>query len=139
MKILVYGFKPYKKYKENITENIIIKIKNRKNLVKEVFTVKFEKNMFLEKIKRQNKKDKPKIIFKDKPKYRFTSLKLTTDENSRISYNAGKYVCNYSMYVILDYCQNKTTEFAFIHVPKGYNLDKAVKFVESKINELDFS
>ncbi|RLF33066.1 MAG: hypothetical protein DRN08_05900, partial [Thermoplasmata archaeon] len=128
MKILVYGFKPYKNYKENITEKIIRKIKNRKNLVKIIFPVKFEKRIFLEKIrtikpniilglgqhprskkirierkainlKRKNKKEKPEFISKNKPFHLFVNVKLKKDKISWISYDAGKYVCNFSMYV----------------------------------------
>ena len=165
MKILVYGFKPYKNYKENITEKIIRKIRNRKYLVKIIFPVKFEKHTFLKKIrtinpdiilglgqhprskkirierkainlKRKNKKEKPKIISKNKPFSFFVNVKLKKDRTSWISYDAGKYVCNFSMYVISDFSKNRGIKFAFIHIPKDYNVDKAVKFVESKIDEM---
>jgi len=53
-KILIYGFKQYKKYKENITEKIVRKI--RRNVVKVVFQVKPSKKMFLNKV-RQHKPD----------------------------------------------------------------------------------
>ncbi len=165
MKILIYGFKPYKKWKENIAEKIISKVRKRENLEKLIFPVKFKKEIFLEKIKKSkpdiilglgqaprsrkiriekravnlkkyNKKEKPKIIFRNKPKYLFVNLKLKKDNSSRISYDAGKYVCNFSMYVISDYCKNKNIKFTFIHIPKNYNLNKATKFIESKINEV---
>lgn len=164
MKILVYGFKPYKHWKENITEKILRKIKPRKNLKKVIFPVEFERKVFLDRIKRykpdiilglgqcsrgkkirierkavnlkkHNKKEKAKIISRNKPKYLFTSLKLKKDKGSRISYNAGQYVCNFSIYVISDFSKNKIG-FAFLHIPSDYNLNKAVRFVESKINRL---
>ena len=164
MKILVYGFKPYKNRKENITEETIRKIRNKRNLNKVVFPVKFEKGIFLEKIKKYkpdvilglgehprsrkirierkavnlkgHKKEKPKIISKNKPKHLFVNLRLKKDKNSWISYNAGKYVCNFSMYVISNFVKNKDIKFAFVHIPKDYNLNKAVRFVDSKINEV---
>jgi len=165
MKILVYGFKLYKNWKENITEKIIRRIKNRKNIKKIIFPPKFEKKLYLENIakhkpdlilglgqhprsrkirierkavnlKRHNKKEKPKIISRNKPRYQFVNLRLKKDKNSRISYDAGKYVCNFSMYVISDFCKNKNIKFAFIHIPKDYDMKKAVSFVGSRINEI---
>ena len=162
MKILLQAFKPYKKYKENISEKIVRRIKNRKNLYKKVFEVKFNRKQFIDQIKkvkpniiislgqhpgskkirierracnlkRNNKEEKLKVILKGKPKYLYTNLKLKKDKNSRISYDAGDYVCNFSMYVILDYIKDKDIKFGFIHIPKDYNLNKAVKFIESKI------
>jgi len=164
-KILIYGFKPFQGLKENITEKIIENIKNRKNLRKVVFPVKFEKKMFLNEIKefepdiilglglhprgkkirierkavnlkQFSKKDIPKPIYKNKPKYLFATLKLKRDKESWISYDAGKYVCNFSMYTLLEFTKNKNIKFAFLHIPKDYNLNKAVKFVGSKIDEI---
>ena len=135
MKLLIYGFK-YKSQKENITEEIIRKIRIKKNLVKVIFPVKFEKKIFLEKIKkhkptiilglgqhkrskkirierkainfkRHSKKEEPGVISKNKPKYQFVNLRLKKDKNSWISYNAGKYVCNFSMYILSDFSGNK--------------------------------
>jgi len=51
MKILIYGFKPYHTFKKNISEEIIKKIKNRKNLKKITFDSKFNKKQFIDKIK----------------------------------------------------------------------------------------
>lgn len=165
MKILVYGFKLYKNYNENITEKIIRKIRDQIGLTKVVFPVKLQKQIFLDKItknkpdiilglgqhsrsnkmrmerkavnlKRKNEQKKSKIISKNKPPHLFVNFKLKKDKASWISYDAGKYVCNFSMYVISDFARNKDIRYAFIHVPKDYNLDKAVKFIESKIDEM---
>nr|MCK4930094.1 hypothetical protein [Nanoarchaeota archaeon] len=162
MKLLIYGFKPYKKWKQNISEKILRKIR-RRGIVKIVFPVSFEKKTFVNRIKKLNpdiilglgqypggkkirierkavnlkrhtKKEKPKISFKNKPEYNFVNLKLKKDKNSWISYNAGEYVCNFSMYVISDCYKKKNIKFAFIHFPYNYNLDKAVKFVENKLD-----
>jgi len=159
MKVLLYGFKPYKKWKENITEKIIRKIRNRKNLKKIIFDVEFNKKNFIDEIKKynpdviiglgqhprskkirierkavnlktHNKKEVPKKISKKGPKYLFVNLKLKKDKNSWISYDAGKYVCNYSMYMISDFFKSKNIKFAFIHLPKDIGLDPAVKNIE---------
>ena len=159
MKILLYGFKPYKKWKENISEKIIRKIRNRKNLKKLIFDVEFSKKNFIDEIKkfdpdviiglgqhtrskkirierkavnlkRENKKEVPKKISKKGLKYLFLNLKLKKDKNSWISYDAGKYVCNYSMYVISDFSRIKDIKFAFIHLPKDIGLNPAVKYIK---------
>jgi len=164
MKILVYGFKPYKNYRENITEKIVRKISNRACLKKVIFPVKFKKEYFLEKIKKlkpdvilglgqhprgqkirierkaaNSKKynqERPEIIYKGKPKYQFVNLKLKKDKDSWISYDAGKYVCNFSMYVITDFFKNKEIKFAFVHIPKDFNFKRVIRFVENKIDEI---
>jgi len=164
MKILVYGFKPYKHFKENVTEEIIRKIGNRPCLRKVIVPVKFKSDYFLKRIKKikpdiilglgqhprgrkirierkainskQYNKERPEIIYKNKPKYYFVNLKLKKDKNSWISYDAGKYVCNFSMYIISDFLKNKGVKFAFLHIPKNYTLKRATRFVETKIDEI---
>lgn len=156
MKLLIYGFKPYLDHKENISGKIAKKLKGI------VFPAKFNKSFFLKAVRKHNpdvivglgqnshsrkinierkavnlmgrKKGKKKPILKEKPKQLLVNLKLKTDKNSRISYNAGQYVCNYSMYLIMTYF--KDIKFAFIHIPEGYDLGKAVKFVKKKIVEI---
>jgi pyrrolidone-carboxylate peptidase len=159
MKILIYGFGPYKKYKENISEKVVRKIKSKRNLVKVVFSSKFDRKMFLDKIRKvkpdiviglgqhtrggkirierkavnlRRDSKKEKIIFKNKPKHRFLNLKLKKDKNSWLSYNAGKYICNYSMYVIC----GLDVKFAFVHIPKDYGLGRAVRFIDGIIKNL---
>lgn len=165
MKLLLFGFKPYKEYKDNITEKIVRKTSDRKDLIKIIFPAKLEDKIFLEKIKgfkpdvilglgqhgrsktirierkaknikRQGKRGEPSPIYTNKPKYQFLNLRLKKDQNSRTSYDAGDYACNFSMYVISDFVKDKNIKFGFIHIPKNYNLDKAVRFVESKIDEI---
>lgn len=46
------------------------------------------------------------------------------------SYNAGRYVCNYSMYQLTHLAQSHHFNYAFIHIPKDFNLELAVRFVK---------
>jgi pyrrolidone-carboxylate peptidase len=87
-------------------------------------------------LKKTSRKDKPQIIYKNRPKYQFLNLKLKKDKDSWISYDASTYVCNFSMYLISYYGHKKNIKFAFIHIPYNYKLKKAVKFVNHKINEI---
>lgn len=163
MKILIYGFKPYGRWRENITERVVGKVRGRKGLKKAVFPVRFERGIFLKEIKkckpdiilglgqcprgkklrierraanlkRSSKKEKPKIISKGRPKYQFVNLRLEKSKISWVSYNAGKYVCNFSMYIISDFSKDKNIKFAFIHIPKDYDVNKAVEFIETEID-----
>lgn len=165
MKILAFGFKPYLGHKKNITEEIVKNLRNRKNLSKFVFPVEFNRKMFVGiisrykpdailglgmhpsakkirierravNLKQASKKEKARKIAKNKPRYRLVNLKLKSDKNSRITYNAGKYACNYCMYIISELVGAKDIKFAFLHIPKDYNVHKAVRFIESKIDEI---
>lgn len=165
MRILVYGFGPYKDHGANISERVVRRIRARKNLVRAVFPVEFKRRIFIDRIrascpdiilglgmhprsrririerkaanlKSRDRREEPVKILKNKPEFLFVNKRLRKDDNSWISYNAGKYVCNYSMYVISDFSRNRDIRFAFIHIPKDYNLDKAVEFAETKINEM---
>lgn len=164
MEVLLYGFKPYKEWKTNISEKIVRKIK-RKNLKKIVFDVKPNKKQFIAAINKakpdiiiglaqsprakkikierkalnayaRTKKQKPRRILKAAKKTLPVNLKIKKDKNSRISYDAGTYVCNYSMYVILKHIKNKNIKFAFFHIPMDYNLNKALKFVNKVLRPL---
>ena len=165
MKLLIYGFGPYKEHKDNITTHILKKLKDRQDLTKVILPVEFKKTIFIDKIKRHksdiilgigqhprakkirierksvnqkrySKEDEMKQISKYGPEKHLVNLKLKKDDLSRITYDAGDYVCNYSMYIITDFCKVKGLKFAFIHIPKRYDLKQSVKFIETKIDEI---
>ena len=46
------------------------------------------------------------------------------------SYNAGRYVCNYSMYHLTHLAQSHHFKYAFLHIPKDLSLEPAVRFVK---------
>lgn len=69
-------------------------------------------------------------------KFILASAVLKKDTNSWLSYNAGTYVCNFSMYIISDLLQNSGVKYAFLHIPKQFDVDTAVHFVEAKIKEM---
>jgi pyrrolidone-carboxylate peptidase len=47
---------------------------------------------------------------------------------ARETNDAGRYVCNYSMYQVMR-LKNKSTKFGFIHIPKKMGVEMAVKVV----------
>ncbi len=170
MKILIYGFKPYNGYQTNISEQVVKGVRNKKNLRKVIFPVEFSRRNFVNQVKKirpdiiiglgqalkgrklkierrtinlkkGNSKKSSIAISKKGSRYLFVSLKLKKSSYSRISYNAGEYVCNYSMYVILDFLRkyHKSIKFAFIHIPKNYNKRVAVRYLEKIIKSIKIS
>lgn len=73
-------------------------------------------------------------IEESKPEKVLVNLRIKTNKYSRISYNAGTYVCNFSMWVNATYAKSNGIKYAFIHIPYNFNLGRAVRFVEGKIN-----
>ncbi|MBI4526750.1 MAG: hypothetical protein HY695_23380 [Deltaproteobacteria bacterium] len=135
MRLLVYGFGPYAPFKQNITEKIVRKLPKLPGMRKIVFPVRFERKQFIERVEkyqpeiivgigqssrrrrlsierravnrmRARKGGKARSIRKGGPRSLATNLKLDRRE-LRTSYNAGDYVCNYSMYVILEHLRRK--------------------------------
>lgn len=165
MKILLYGFKPYLNFRWNISEKVVKRIKPRDDLVKVIFPVRFDRKLFLRvlekekpntvlglgqtpkgnkirierKAKNLRKENGEKVILKDGPEYQFANLELERDDNSQVSFDAGEYVCNFSMYLMIDGALRRGMKFAFLHIPMSFDLKKAVEFVERKIDEIEKS
>jgi len=160
MKILIYGFRPFGKNKRNIAAEIIKTLPKRPGLYKKVFPVEFKRSMFLDTVNtikpdviiglgqcsrgdkirierkavnlyNERKGGQDKKIIKGNSKYLLANIKIKPDSNSYVSYDAGKYVCNYSMYLIADYAYQNKTKFAFIHIPAKYSKAKAVNFIKN--------
>jgi pyrrolidone-carboxylate peptidase len=63
---------------------------------------------------------------------------LALGGQGRSSSKAGEYVCNYSMYVILDFIKRHQLpiRFGFIHVPHRYDYKKAIRLVEKALGKI---
>jgi len=59
-------------------------------------------------------------------------------KQTKISNDAGDYVCNFSMYVILDYLRRYRPDarFGFVHIPHYYDRKRAVKSVTKVLKTL---
>lgn len=168
MRLLIYGFGPYDKFQQNITENILVRLPKRRTLRKMVFPVRFHKNQFINAIKyykpdvvlglgqcsrgrllrietravnkrRKDKRESSKPILVGGARRLFTDLNLNTGREARSSKDAGSYVCNYSMYVMLDYLKRRRLDvpFGFIHIPHRYDPRKAVEVLVKLIDEME--
>lgn len=51
-------------------------------------------------------------------------------EGAVLSEDPGRFVCNYSMYQIMQH-KGKETKFGFIHIPKGLKLNRAAEIVRA--------
>lgn len=145
MKVLVYGFEPYGFYRENISKIIVEMLPNY--FRKKIFPTKFDKKMFLKVLNYENpdviiglgqhpkarkiriervgknlygKKMENKIKITENGNDRLNvSLKLKSIKGMRVSYDAGVFVCNYSIYVCQEWANKKKKKFAFMHIPKS--------------------
>jgi pyroglutamyl-peptidase len=157
MRILIYGFGPYRQFRDNVTATVVRRLPRQRGLRKIVFPVRFHKAQFIRVLKdfrpdvvlglgqcsggrvlrqerralnrrRNFKSEKPRSIIKAGPLKIFTNLELNLGRHARISRHAGDYVCNFSMYVMLDYIKRRQLPalYGFVHVPHDYDPEKAV-------------
>lgn len=166
MKILIYGFKPYKEYKTNISESVVkkLKIEKRFKVEKTILPVVFKKNI-LKKIqefkpdiiiglgqkprgrlleiektaKNVYDKDKLKIIEPGRPKRYFLNLEIKAKlRGTKINYISGYYVCNFTRYIIMDFIKRNRlkTKFIFIHIPNNHDIQKATDIIQKIMQEI---
>jgi pyrrolidone-carboxylate peptidase len=67
-----------------------------------------------------------------------TTLEPKLGRQARRSANAGDYVCNFSMYVMLDHILRNRAKipYGFIHIPHDYDPVKARRLVERALRRL---
>lgn len=168
MRLLIYGFGPYKQFKNNITEKILRTLPARKGVKKVIFPVRFQKRQFIEALKkhkpevilglgqtsrnrrikierravnrrRKDKGDRARPIRAGGRKWLGANLRMNGGRQAKISYDAGDYVCNYSMYVILDYLKRRAlpARFGFIHIPHRFDPAKAGRYLLRTLGEIE--
>jgi pyroglutamyl-peptidase len=165
MPILLYGFGPYRQFRDNITARIIKSLPARSGLKKKIFPVRLERRQFINALRRHRpavvlglgqssrkqievetraknrrrarKGDKPKPIVGNGPKTRPTTLKIKRERWIGKSTNAGDYVCNFSMFILLEEIARKDLKipFGFIHIPHDYERQKARRFVQRVLRQ----
>ena len=164
MKLLIYAFEPFGQNAENISQQVLKQLRGRKNVMKMTLPVKFNitfiinavestklniilglgqyprgKKIRIERLAKNQQKSKGHLqtsITKNGPAKAVVTLKLQPDTNSWVSYNAGRYVCNYSIYVLLTNTITNNIPLAFLHIPKQIDVIKATDMVEHKIDEI---
>jgi len=164
MKILIYGFK---QRGGNISEKIVKRLD--KKFIKVILPIIYKKRYILSKIKKyrpdiivgfgqtyqktiaierraknlyeiKKKRFKRKKIIDPKgSKQYLLNLKLKKILGTKISYNAGKHLCNFTMYIIMDYLkkQGLKTKFGFVHIPKDYEVQRALRIVKRLLSQIE--
>jgi pyroglutamyl-peptidase len=158
-RILIYGFGPYRQFRDNITARILRFLPRQPRLKKIVFPVHFRRKQFVQALnvfkpdiilglgqssrrrievetqavnrRRARPSEAPKRISRDGPGRIRTTLRLKIGKQASRSVNAGDYVCNFSMYVMLDHIRRKDLNipYGFVHIPHDHDEAKAGKFV----------
>jgi pyroglutamyl-peptidase len=167
MRILIYGFGPYRRFRDNVTEKILPRLPGRSGLRKMVFAVRFHRGQFVHAVRknrpdlilglgqcskgkklriesralnrrRNDKSEHAKPIVRGGPRQLFTNLRLGLGLQARPSRNAGDYVCNYSMYVILDYLKHRRLPipYGFIHIPHDFDSGRAGRILAKAIDKI---
>jgi pyrrolidone-carboxylate peptidase len=166
MRVLVYGFGPYGKFRDNITEKIIGMIPSQPHVRTVVFRVRFHKRQFIDVLerhqpdvviglgqctrnraeiesratnrKRADEKGSIEPIRRSGAEFLSTNLDIKLGRQVGRSNNAGDYVCNYSMYVMLDYISRTAGEvkFTFLHIPHDSDPRKGTALVTRAIKKL---
>ncbi len=167
MRILIYGFGPYLQFHNNVTEKIVRALPRRRGLTKLVFPVRFHHSQFTGALKnfkpdvviglgqcsrgsllrqerravnrrRSSKEKKPTRIARAAPAALFTNLDLNLATRFKWSQDAGNYVCNFSMYVMLNYIRRRQLpiRYGFVHVPRGYDIKRALRILGRAIATL---
>ncbi|HVO91280.1 MAG TPA: hypothetical protein VMT22_00475 [Terriglobales bacterium] len=165
-RVLLYGFGPYKQFRDNITAKIIKSLPRQPGLRKIVFPVRFDRRQFVESLgrfkpdvivglgqssrrrievesqaKNRRRSSKAKraraIAHSSGPTRLKTTLQLKLGRQAGRSENAGDYVCNFSMYVILAELRRKGGEvpYGFIHIPHDCDWMRAKSLVVKIIRQ----
>jgi pyroglutamyl-peptidase len=167
MRILLYGFGPYRQFNGNVTERVLRKIRTRRGLTKIVFPVKFDRSQFIGAVtkynpewiiglgqcsrgallrietrainqRRSSKKAKARPIAPRGAAKLFTNLRPELGWQARRSRHAGDYVCNFSMYVVLETLRRRqlAIRYGFVHIPYAYEPGKAARLVDRALAQM---
>lgn len=164
-RILVYGFGPYRMFSDNITARIVARLPRLAGLTKRIFPVRFHRRQFVDALmrckpdivlglgqstrnrmaiesrgvnhRRANKSAKRRAIFTTEPKQLNTTFKIKSGRGAKKSSNAGDYVCNYSIYVLLREIkrQKLAARLGFVHIPYDYDEKKARRFIKEVLRQ----
>lgn len=166
-RVLVYGFGPYRQFRDNVTQHVLRQLAPNPRLKKIVFPVRFERQQFIAALERYRpevvlglgqcsrgrllrvearalnarrlrKEGEPQPIARNGAPQLPTSLPIALGSNARRSGFAGDYVCNFSMYVMLDFVKKNRlpTRYGFVHIPHDYEARKAARILNSAIGKL---
>lgn len=161
----IYGFGPYLEFETNITADIIGQLSKTEDVSVHVFDVAFDRQMFLAELKNLNpryviglgqSRRAGSLMLETSAKNMMSaehgatgvpidsacpfsiplSLEMPVLEGCVLSHDAGTYVCNYSMWVIENWCKENKSKFGFIHVPFNYDVSLATSYLSHLVKDL---
>jgi pyrrolidone-carboxylate peptidase len=165
VRVLVYGFGPYREFSGNITAQIVDSLTPRPGLRKIIFPVRFQRKQFIDALRsstplmvlglgqssrprievetrainrrRSSKTSAPRPITAGGEAWMPATMPLTVTRPAAKSINAGDYVCNFSMYVMLEELEGQEHHggFAFVHVPFDHDLQAACRYIERVVGD----
>jgi pyrrolidone-carboxylate peptidase len=162
-RILLYGFGPYDSHETNISGELLKGMRLPRSVQRRVFDVCFDRAMFIDAIERhdpeiiiglgQSTRSRKirierkavnlmgergatkKPISRHGPDHLFMSLRIPHTGRARLSYDAGTYVCNFSMYVMAEHCRDSRRRCGFVHLPGSLQLSEAEEFVSMLLQD----
>lgn len=161
-RIFLYGFGPYKEFRDNITQQLLAALPSQKNVRTHIFDVMFDREMFVNEIsqykpdiiiglgqhprarkirierkarneKAESKRQNAKRIDRSFPTALRTTYTVSPTKESTVTYDAGTYVCNFSMFTCLTLPEELRAPYAFLHIPRTLDVHKGVRFLEKLI------
>jgi len=165
VRVLVYGFGPYRNFTDNITAQIIEALAPRPGLRKIIFPVRFYRKQFVDAVRRpipmmvlglgqssrprievetrainrrrSSKTSAPRPISTGGEAWMPATMPISVTRPSAKSINAGDYVCNFSMYVMLQEIERQSHHghFAFVHIPFDHVLQAACRYIERVVDK----
>jgi pyroglutamyl-peptidase len=166
MRVLVYGFGPYGEFRNNITETIIKALPPLPGLRTAVFPVRFNRRQFIDVLeqhrpdhviglgqctrdrieletrainrKRTSNMGSAKPIRKSGAEFLTPTLDIKLGPDVGRSDTAGDYVCNYSMYVMLEYIgrSGRDIRFGFLHLPNKVDSGNGIALIMQAIAQI---
>ncbi len=147
--VLIYGFGPYMGLSDNVTEATIRILPGSVRAQRKVFEVRFDRRMF----ERTLERIRPSVVIgmgqhprarklriertaRSGRRVRAVSLALPRTTDTTVTYDAGRYVCNYSMWVVQGWCAKHRARFAFLHVPRRWPPRKLAAYLGRCVSAL---
>lgn len=163
--ILIYAFEPFLRYRRNVTQAIVEALPARPEWHSAILPVRFEPEIFLPLVEslnpdyilglgqcprgaqirierkahnlmRHRRSEPGEPIDAEGPAQLVPNWRIAPNSRRRDSYDAGRYVCNYSMYLMSRYAETHGSNYAFLHVPRTYSVRSATREIVALLEAL---
>ncbi len=158
--MFVYGFRPFGTYASNLSEQVVSSLSPLRGLGTHIFPVRFDRRMFLDAVEpgqprfvvgvgqcprgehirleqravnRRRGDGTEEMSITDNGSAFLSSTLEFSHPLCRVSEDAGTYVCNFSMYVLLQSIGLWGGKFLFLHVPRLFPQKQAVHCLETLV------